>query len=64
MTLLLAKKNNVKFLAICTDCLHLLGYGDPHTKAQMLEANAPLQLVNIMNVYTYEKVSNFLIFLT
>ena len=32
---LLAKKANVKFLAICTDCLHLLGYSHNETKIQV-----------------------------
>ena len=32
---LLAKKANVKFLAICTDCLHLLGYSHTETKIQV-----------------------------
>ena len=56
MVVLLQKKDNVKFLAICTDCLHLLGYGDQASKVQMIHAGAAVQLVYIMNQYQYEKV--------
>ena len=56
MVNLLQKKNNVKFLAICTDCLYLLGIGDNNSKAQMLQADAATQLINIMNTHQYEKV--------
>ena len=56
MVSLLKMKQNVKFLAICTDCLHLLGYGCSQAKVQMVQAEASVQLVHIMNTYTYEKV--------
>ena len=56
MVNLLQKKNNVKFLAICTDCLYLLGIGDNNSKAQLLQADAATQLINIMNTHQYEKV--------
>ena len=57
MVSLLKMKQNVKFLAICTDCLHLLGYGCSQAKVQMVQAEASVQLVHIMNTYTYEKVT-------
>jgi len=53
---LLQKKGNVKFLAICTDCLHLLSYQHNETKMQMFQANAAHHLINIMNQNTYEKL--------
>ena len=56
MVALLQKKNNVKFLAICTDCLYLLGIGDNNSKAQMLQADAATQLIHIMNTQQYEKL--------
>lgn len=56
MVELLKTKNNVKFLAICTDCLHLLGYSHNESKLQMFQAGAAALLVQIMNQYTYEKL--------
>ncbi|CAG5112476.1 Oidioi.mRNA.OKI2018_I69.chr2.g6690.t1.cds [Oikopleura dioica] len=53
---LLQKKGNVKFLAICTDCLHLLSYQHNDTKMQMFQAGAAHHLINIMNQNTYEKL--------
>ena len=53
---LLQKKGNVKFLAICTDCLHLLSYQHNETKMQMFQAGAAHHLINIMNQNTYEKL--------
>ena len=58
MVALLQKKNNVKFLAICTDCLYLLGLGDNNSKTQMLQADAATQLIHIMNTQQYEKVNS------
>ena len=56
MVQLLSKKTNVKFLAICTDCLHLIGYSHNESKIQMLHAGAAELLVNIMQQFSYEKL--------
>lgn len=38
----LLKKNNVKFLAICTDCLQILAYGHQDSKNVILQSGGKL----------------------
>ncbi|KAF8560540.1 hypothetical protein P879_07949 [Paragonimus westermani] len=55
MTTLL-RKNNIKFLTICTDCLQILAYGHQESKLQILSSGGPLELVRILRSYQYEKL--------
>lgn len=52
----LLQRNNVKFLAITTDCLQILAYGNQESKLIILASNGPAELVRIMRSYTYEKL--------
>ncbi|KAG7281966.1 hypothetical protein CRUP_003024 [Coryphaenoides rupestris] len=52
----LLKKSNPKFLAITTDCLQLLSYGNQESKLIILANNGPEGLVHIMRSYNYEKL--------
>uniref|UniRef100_A0A8C6SN05 Junction plakoglobin n=1 Tax=Neogobius melanostomus TaxID=47308 RepID=A0A8C6SN05_9GOBI len=52
----LLKKNNPKFLAITTDCLQLLSYGNQESKLIILANGGPEGLVFIMRNYNYEKL--------
>ncbi|GAA6101962.1 catenin beta-1-like [Tachysurus ichikawai] len=52
----LLNKTNVKFLAITTDCLQILAYGNQESKLIILASGGPQALVNIMRTYTYEKL--------
>ncbi|XP_064421403.1 junction plakoglobin a [Latimeria chalumnae] len=52
----LLKKNNPKFLAITTDCLQLLAYGNQESKLIILANGGPESLVQIMKNYNYEKL--------
>ncbi|XP_078280615.1 catenin beta-1-like [Rhinoraja longicauda] len=52
----LLKKSNVKFLAITTDCLQLLAYGNQESKLIILANGGPAALVHIMRTYNYEKL--------
>uniref|UniRef100_UPI00358E04CD catenin beta-1-like isoform X2 n=1 Tax=Myxine glutinosa TaxID=7769 RepID=UPI00358E04CD len=49
-------KTNVKFLAITTDCLQLLAYGNQESKLIILASGGPAGLVHIMRTYSYEKL--------
>ncbi|CAH8557588.1 Catenin beta-1, variant 2 [Schistosoma haematobium] len=55
MTALL-RKNNIKFLTICTDCLQILAYGHQESKLQILCSGGPIELVRILRTYQYEKL--------
>merc|ERR1719187_3109426 len=55
MVALLAKDNG-KFLAIDTDCLQILAYGNQESKLIILASQGPLELVRIMRSYDYEKL--------
>lgn len=55
MVALLAR-NNVKFLAIVTDCLQILAYGNQESKLIILASQGPAELVRIMRSYDYEKL--------
>ncbi|GAB6019679.1 hypothetical protein CHUAL_001235 [Chamberlinius hualienensis] len=52
----LLQRNNVKFLAIVTDCLQILAYGNQESKLIILASQGPSELVRIMRSYTYEKL--------
>lgn len=53
---LLLRKDNVKFLTVVTDCLHLLAYGNQESKLIMLQCNGPSELIRIIQTYNYEKL--------
>jgi hypothetical protein len=40
----LLQRNNVKFLAIVTDCLQILAYGNQESKLIILASQGPLEL--------------------
>merc|ERR1719384_1618343 len=52
----LLQRNNVKFLAIVTDCLQILAYGNQESKLIILASGGPGELVRIMRSYDYEKL--------
>lgn len=52
----LLQRNNVKFLAIVTDCLQILAYGNQESKLIILASGGPNELVRIMRHYDYEKL--------
>lgn len=52
----LLHKTNVKFLAIVTDCLQILAYGNQESKLIILASGGPAELVRIMGTYNYEKL--------
>ncbi|XP_041641342.1 junction plakoglobin a [Cheilinus undulatus] len=52
----LLNKTNPKFLAITTDCLQLLSYGNQESKLIILANRGPEGLVHIMRNYNYEKL--------
>lgn len=53
---MLLRKDNLKFLTVVTDCLHLLTLGHQESKAVMLHCNGPGELVRIIQTYSYEKL--------
>lgn len=52
----LLRRDNIKFLAIVTDCLQILAYGNQEGKLIILATNGPVELVRIMRDFTYEKL--------
>ncbi|XP_052737434.1 armadillo segment polarity protein isoform X3 [Bicyclus anynana] len=52
----LLQRNNVKFLAIVTDCLQILAYGNQESKLIILASQGPIELVRIMRSFDYEKL--------
>lgn len=52
----LLKRNNVKFLAIVTDCLQILAYGNQESKLIILASEGPDELVRILRSFQYEKL--------
>merc|ERR1711953_1315300 len=52
----LLQRNNVKFLAIVTDCLQIMAYGNQESKLIMLASQGPHELVRLMRSYDYEKL--------
>ena len=55
MVALLAR-DNIKFLAIVTDCLQILAYGNQEGKLIILASGGPAELVRIMQQNVYEKL--------
>lgn len=55
MVALLAR-DNIKFLAIVTDCLQILAYGNQEGKLIILASRGPAELVRIMRTFEYEKL--------
>ncbi|KAM0736125.1 Armadillo segment polarity protein [Formica fusca] len=52
----LLQRNNVKFLAIVSDCLQILAYGNQENKLIILASQGPIELVRIMRSYEYEEL--------
>lgn len=52
----LLQRHNVKFLAIVTDCLQILAYGNQESKLIILASGGPIELVRIMRNFEYEKL--------
>lgn len=52
----LLQRHNVKFLAIVTDCLQILAYGNQESKLIILASGGPIELVRIMRNFDYEKL--------
>jgi len=52
----LLRKNNIKFLAIVTDCLQILAHGNQEAKLIILASEGPQELVRIMLTNDYEKL--------
>ena len=52
----LLQRNNVKFLAIVTDCLQILAFGNQESKLIVLASQGPVELVRILRSYDYEKL--------
>lgn len=52
----LLQRDNVKFLALVTDCIHILAYGNQEGKLIILASGGPSELVRIMHSYNYEKL--------
>ncbi|KAL5274764.1 CTNNB1 family protein [Megaselia abdita] len=52
----LLQRNNVKFLAVVTDCLQILAYANQESKLIILASGGPNELVRIMRSYDYEKL--------
>jgi catenin beta 1 len=49
----LLQRNNVKFLAIVTDCLQILAYGNQESKLIILASQGPLELGEFLVLYTH-----------
>lgn len=56
MMVSLLRRDNFKFLAIVTDCLQILAYGNQDAKLIILECGGPVELVRIMRTYDHEKL--------
>ena len=52
----LLQRNNIKFLAVVTDCLQILAYGNQESKLIILASQGPIELVRILRSYDYEKL--------
>nr|XP_018895925.1 PREDICTED: armadillo segment polarity protein-like [Bemisia tabaci] len=52
----LLQRNNVKFLAIVTNCLQILACGNQESKLIIFASGGPIELVRIMRSYDYEKL--------
>ena len=51
----LLQRNNEKFLAIVSDCLHLLAFGNQESRLIILASQGPQELVRILRSHSYEK---------
>ncbi|KAH0809605.1 hypothetical protein GEV33_013186 [Tenebrio molitor] len=47
-------RNNVKFLAIVTDCLQILAYGNQESKLIIFASQGPIEFVRIIRSYDYD----------
>lgn len=52
----LLKRDIPKFLAIVTDCLHILAFGNQEGKLIILASGGPAELVRILHSFQYEKL--------
>lgn len=52
----LLSRDNPKFLAILTDCIHVLCQGHNESKLAVVTNGGPQQLVRILRTHTYEKL--------
>jgi hypothetical protein len=52
----LLNSNNPKFLAILTDCLHILAFNNEEVKLIIESSNGPQQLLEILELTDYEKL--------
>lgn len=52
----LLKKDNVKFLAIVTDCLQLLAYDCQDTRWGILSNDGLNDIINLIKIHSYEKL--------
>lgn len=52
----LLQRDNLKFLAIVADCLHILAYGNQEGKLIILASGGPTELIRILHSYNYEKL--------
>ena len=52
----LLKVNNAKFLALTTDCLQVLAYGNNESKEEIVASGGAKELVRIMSSAVYEKL--------
>lgn len=52
----LLQRTNVKFLAVVTDCLQILAYGNQEAKLTILASGGPTALIRILERYNYDKL--------
>jgi len=52
----LLNSSNAKFLAILTDCLHMLAYSNEEVKLIIESSHGPQQLLRILDMTNYEKL--------
>lgn len=52
----LLQRNNVKFLAVVTDCIQVLAYGNQEAKLIILASGGPTELIRILRCCDYEKL--------
>lgn len=52
----LLNRKNAKFLAVVTDCLQILAYGNQEGKLIILASGGPQLLVNIITTHNYERL--------
>lgn len=52
----LLQRDHCKFLALVTDCLHILAYGNQEGKLIILASGGPAEFVRILHSFNYEKL--------